>query len=146
MPEAKAENQAKLRIILESPFPGVAYALQSGTGSAYGCVQGQTSSGGNLVFEFPVAVKMRNGAHAPSGPFVQGPKGGRFVYICVGTYAGDAGSCWTRRMKVPLEGIDWASACGAVLETRVPGTGRDGTPACATVKPFAGWTVNRKTR
>jgi hypothetical protein len=23
-------------------------------------------------------------------------------------------------MKVPLEGIDWASARGAVLETRVP--------------------------
>ena len=28
-----------------------------------------------------------------------------------------------------------------VLETRVPGTAKDGSPTCATVKPFAGWKV-----
>jgi hypothetical protein len=27
----------------------------------------------------------------------------------------------------------------AVLEARVPGTGKDGGPSCATVKPFEGW-------
>jgi hypothetical protein len=28
---------------------------------------------------------------------------------------------------------------GGVLEARVPGVGRDGGPACATVKDFDGW-------
>ena len=28
-----------------------------------------------------------------------------------------------------------------IIETHVPGTGKDGTPNCATVKPFAGWKV-----
>jgi len=28
-----------------------------------------------------------------------------------------------------------------VLQTSVPGKGKDGTPNCATVKPFAGWMV-----
>jgi uncharacterized protein DUF5990 len=30
-------------------------------------------------------------------------------------------------------------ATGGVIETRVPCTGLDGDPACATVKDFAGW-------
>jgi len=30
-------------------------------------------------------------------------------------------------------------AGGGVLEACVPGTGRDGGPACATVKDFDGW-------
>jgi hypothetical protein len=37
--------------------------------------------------------------------------------------------------------IDRAMAAGQLLETRVPGTGKDGSPSCATVKPFPGWNV-----
>jgi hypothetical protein len=31
-----------------------------------------------------------------------------------------------------------------VLETLVPGSGRDGSPSCATVKPFDGWKLTRR--
>ncbi|HYJ85907.1 MAG TPA: DUF5990 family protein [Pyrinomonadaceae bacterium] len=66
-----------------------------------------------------------------------------FVYIDIGTYAGQKETGWSRRLKVPLRGITWDMIDGAMaagqLETRVPGTGKDGSPSCATVKPFPGW-------
>jgi hypothetical protein len=82
---------------------------------------------------------------------VQGPAGERFVYLDIGTYAGQKDSCWSRRLKVPLSGITWdiidrMEKSRAVLETRVPGTGKDGGPNCATVKPFDGWKLVRVTR
>ena len=78
------------------------------------------------------------------GPVVQGPRGQRFVYIDIGTSAGQHDSPWTRRLKIPLNEIsatmvERAIKSGRALETRVPGTGKDGTPTCATVKPFEGW-------
>ena len=78
---------------------------------------------------------------------MQGPAGQRFVYIDIGTCAGQTGTPWSRRLKIPLNGITWelvdraSTDARAVLESRVPGTGRDGGPNCATVKPFAGWTL-----
>lgn len=36
------------------------------------------------------------------GPFAQGPPAARFVYVDVGTYAGQKNTPWARRMKVPL--------------------------------------------
>jgi hypothetical protein len=75
-----------------------------------------------------------------SGPFVQGPKGGRFIYIDIGTCAGQRDSRWSRRLKIPLTAIT-EEMTAAVLETRINGTSRDGGPACATPKPFNGWTT-----
>jgi len=78
---------------------------------------------------------------------VQGPTNGRFIYIGIGTLAGQLGSIWSRRLKIPLQGITWEMIeqllddSNSILETRVPGTGKDGTPNCATVKPFDGWYV-----
>jgi Family of unknown function (DUF5990) len=34
---------------------------------------------------------------------------------------------------------DFFNGHNKILETKVPGTGRDGGPNCATVKPFEGW-------
>ena len=31
-----------------------------------------------------------------------------------------------------------------ILEARVPGTGKDNGPNCATVKPFAGWHISNR--
>jgi hypothetical protein len=77
---------------------------------------------------------------ALGGPFVQGPRGKRFVYIDIGTYAGQSASSWGRRLKIPLDGIPAKFiAAGGILEARVPGTGRDGGPNCATVQDFEGW-------
>jgi hypothetical protein len=76
----------------------------------------------------------------------------RGIYVDIGTYAGQADSCWSRRLKIPLKGITWdtidrlSARAEAVLETRVPGTGKDGGPNCATAKPFEGWELGRSTR
>jgi hypothetical protein len=131
-----------LRIIIEQPPPGVDFGLQKGSGSAYETVQKQRSHGKNLVFEFHPSI--REGVYgsmaALGGPFVQGPRQQRFVYIDIGACAGQAESCWSRRLKIPLDGIPAKSIrAGGVLEARVPGTGRDGGPSCATVKDFDGW-------
>jgi hypothetical protein len=120
--------------------------LQKGRGSGYETIQTQRSEAQDLHFEFTVGVRdsPKDGLPDFLGPFVQGPAGDRFVYIDIGTYAGQTDTGWSRRLKIPLRGITWemvaqAESSGAALETRVPGTGRDGGPNCATVKPFGGW-------
>jgi hypothetical protein len=131
-----------VRIVVEGPPKGVDYALQKGSGSNYELLQKQRSSGRDLVFEFQPTVKdgVLDPMKALGGPFVQGPPAQRFVYLGIGAFAGQADSEWSRRMKVPLAGITAAMlAAGGVVEARVPGTGRDGSPACATVKEFDGW-------
>ena len=136
-----AKSELKLRIILEQPPKGCDFGLQKGRGSVYEIVQTKRFAGKDLVFEFTADVKPDGKRSASlAGPFVQGPAGERFVYIDIGTYAGQADSQWGRRLKVPLTGITTEMIqSGAILETRVPGTARDGGPTCATVKPFAGW-------
>jgi Family of unknown function (DUF5990) len=142
------ELELTFRIILENPPAGVDFGLQQGRGSNYEVVQKQRSKTGNLHFEFSARVK--DGKDGPTllGPFVQGPPHERFVYLDIGTYAGQTDTCWSRRLKVPLREITWemikqASRAPHVLETRIQGTGKDGSPSCGTVKPFPGWKVTR---
>jgi len=140
MPDA-----VRFRIVLEGPPADVDYGLQKGRGSIYETVQTQRSDGGDLRFEFDAEIKASAAETDFRGPFVQGPSGGRFVYIDIGACAGQIGTPWSRRMKIPLGGITAdmtrRAVSGAVLEASVPGTGRDGTPACASVKNFTGWKV-----
>ena len=141
------EFEARFCIVLEKPPTGVDFALQKGKGSNYEIVQKQRSGKGDLRFEFTArAVDGARGADPNLlGPFVQGPTGERFVYLDIGTAAGQLDSKWSRRLKVPLAGITAEMIRQVekdgklILETRVPGTGKDGGPNCATVKPFAGW-------
>jgi uncharacterized protein DUF5990 len=143
------DHELRLRIILEKPPAGVDFGLQNGRGSNYVTIQTQRSEGKDLSLEFNVRVKGGGKNSAPNflGPLVQGPTGERFVYIDIGTYAGQTETCWSRRLKIPLRGITWdmidlvSVDSGSLLETRVPGTGKDGSPSCATVKPFPGWKV-----
>jgi hypothetical protein len=135
-------GELTLRIVLEQPPPGVDFGLQKGRGSAYETVQKQRSDGRNLTFEFQPSI--REGAAdimaALGGLFVQGPPRQRFVYIDIGTCAGQSESPWSRRLKIPLDRIPaGAIGAGGVFEARVAGTGRDGGPSCATVKDFDGW-------
>ncbi|MEJ8816447.1 DUF5990 family protein [Lacibacter sp. H407] len=142
------EPTINLQIILVQPPPNVLFGLQKGSGNNYETVQKQTSASQDLFFTFPITIKGDKGKDAfPkfSGPFVQGPAAGKFVYIDIGTYAGQFDTMWSRRLKVPLTGITWElidqlmAEPTSILETKVPGTGKDGGPNCATVKPFAGW-------
>ena len=135
------EREVTLHIIVERPPAGVDYGLQKGRGSAYETIQTQRSSGKDLTFEFTVTAKPgRDKTPSFGGPFVQGPPAERFIYLDIGTCAGQADTCWSRRLKIPLRGITWdLLSATAVLEARVPGTGKDGGPTCATIRPFSGW-------
>ena len=81
---------------------------------------------------------------------MQGPAGNKFIYINIGASAGQIKSPWNRRLKIPLTGIseDTRSKLLAdinyFLETKVAGTSKDGSPSCATPKPFDGWKIVKK--
>lgn len=149
--EARLEREITLKIVLETPPPGVDFGIQKGHGSAYETIQTQRSTGVDLSFEFRVTVKGAVVGRSADfgGPIVQGPRGGRFVYVDIGTYAGQRDTPWSRRLKIPLAGITsnliqraLADATGT-LEARVPGTGKDGGPSCASVREFNGWRLTR---
>ena len=140
------ESEITLQIILIKPTTEVVFGLQKGSGNNYETVQNQIPGSNDLIFKFTINVKGdRSKEKHPkfSGIFVQGPSDNKFVYIDIGTYAGQADTIWSRRLKIPLTGITWkdidALSTDSVLQTSVPGTGKDGGPNCATVKPFAGW-------
>ncbi len=135
-------RELTLRIVIEQPPPDLDFGLQKGSGSIYETVQKQRSHGKDLVFEFQPSIKegVSDSMAALGGPFVQGPPRRRFIYVDIGTYAGQAGTRWSGRLKVPLDGIPPKFiAAGGVLEARVAGTGRNGGPNFATVKDFDGW-------
>src|SRR3954453_4206378 len=146
--------QLQLRIVLESPPTGVDFGLQLGKGTDYRTIQTQRSQGDDLHFDGTVTAKGDRNDGPPNflGPLTQGPPAGRFLYIDIGKSAGQAGSGWERRIKVPLSGITWEMMGRVwgepelVLEGGLPGTGRDGGPSCATVHPPLGLTAARRTR
>ena len=145
------ESEITLQIILVKPTPGVMFGLQKGSGSNYETVQKQIPVSDSLSFKFAITVKgdrSKDEYVSFSGSFVQGPAGSKFVYIEIGTYAGQPDSIWSRRLKIPLTGITWNDIQSlselSILQTSVPGTGKDGGPNCATVRPFAGWHIKHE--
>jgi hypothetical protein len=145
------EKELTLHIIITKPPLNVEFGLQKGSGSNYETVQKQKAKPqGDLFFKCPIKIKgERLKDHLPkfTGPFVHGSSSDRFIYIDIGTYAGQTDSIWSRRLKIPLTGITWNIIeqinfdDKLILESRVPGTGKDGGPNCATVKPFDGWKI-----
>jgi len=131
-----------LHIILQKPPSGIHFALQKGHGNNFEVVGQQLSDGGDLLFDLIIEVKGMGKTNAPQfgGRFVQGPTGEKFIYIGIGTFAGQPDSPWNRRLKIPLRDVSWQmvneAAENAGLETVIPGTAKDGTPTCATVKTF----------
>jgi hypothetical protein len=136
-PDGKFE--LPLRIVMERPPAGAVVALQRGASGKAELVVPVSASPEALVFDFTVTV---NGTGADGGPrllgaCVQGPPGGRFVYLNSGAYAGVPGATGGRRTKVPLGGISRALIEdlpeGGRLEAHIAGTARDGGVACASV-------------
>ena len=143
-------DEITFRITLLKPPAGVDFGLQKGAGSRYETVQRQRSEGKDLGFEFNARLKTNDNAlPAFSGAFVQGPPSGKFVYIDIGTYAGQKDSGWSRRLKIPLTGLTAETLQKlkeptVILEAKVNGTGKDGGPTCGTIKPFQGWHVVKR--
>jgi hypothetical protein len=131
--------EIRLRIVIENPVAGVLHSLQEDDKPLD---PKRSQAGEPLSFDFPLRVG--------PGPRFFGKqvraegKERRFVYIRIGTAAGDHASPWTRRMKIDIHDIDPAlldaAAKGGVLVGTIGGTAKDGSPACATVKPVT-WSV-----
>jgi hypothetical protein len=145
------KSEVPIRLVLVDPPADVDFGIQRGRGTGYEPVLVQQRKRGDLSFDLPLTVTENRKDGLPNflGPFVQGPAAKRFVYVDVGTYAGQKDTPWARRMIVPLGGITWAlirkvlSSSGQRLSARIPGTGKDGGPNCATVKLLDGWQVIR---
>jgi hypothetical protein len=126
-----------LRLTTANPVPGVAYSLQD---KANAPVDPRIADDGPISFDAPVTLSDDGRL---TGSFVrrEGPSR-RFVYIAIGTSAGQHGE-WSRRAKIDVHDIpaDLLALAreGRVLEAVLPGRARDGGPACATVRPLQPW-------
>jgi hypothetical protein len=146
------ESDLPIRLVLVEPPSGVDFGIQHGGGAHYETRFVQQAQQGDVVFDFSlrVADNRKDGLPNFKGPFAQGPAEARFIYIDVGSYAGQKDTPWSRRMKVPLQGITWelirrvTSKPGQKLAARIPGTGKDGGPNCATVKLLGHWLVVKR--
>lgn len=125
-----------LRLIIDDPVPGVRYSLQKDDLPFEPCTAGDNP----IAFDAPVTLHPDGRL---TGPFVrrEGPQR-RFIYIRIGTSAGDHASPWSRRAKIDIHDIPRALRVpDAVLAVHLPGRGKDGSPACATVRRLGDWSV-----
>ena len=133
-------GQPAMRIVIDRPVVGVTHSLQTKDNQP---IDAKCSAAGeSLSFDFPVRI-------APGPKFLgehvrrEGAER-RFVYICIGQSAGDEASPWTRRMKIDIHDMEQElldrALRGGIIEITVSGTGKDGTPACATTRPI-GWRI-----
>ena len=138
------EAELSLRIVIEHPVAGVLHSLQEDDAP----LDPRRSQGGEpLIFDFPVRYTAAAGGEPARFLGKQVRREGkerRFVYVRIGASAGDPSSPWNRRMKIDIQDIDpqllERGVQGRVLEGRLDGTAKDGTPACATIRPVA-WRV-----
>lgn len=130
---------ATLRLIIDDPVPGVRYSLQKDNLP----FEPRTAGDGPIALEVPMTL---HPDARMTGPFVrrEGPER-RFVYIRIGTSAGDHASPWSRRAKIDIHDIPGSLLVpDAVLEVHLPGRGKDGSPACATVRPVTPWSLAKR--
>jgi hypothetical protein len=138
-----------LRLVLIDPPASVDYGIQRGRGSSYEPVLVQQRTRADVSFDFSITVSQgKGGAPSFSGEYAQGTPARRFIYVDVGTYAGQKHTPWSRRMIVLLNPITWEQVAKALtpghrLLASIQGTGKDGGPSCATVTPIGGWKVIR---
>ena len=143
------KSEVPIRLVLVDPPAGVDFGIQRGHGTAFEALFVQQAKREDLSFDLSLTVSdnRKDGLPDFQGPFAQGPPANRFIYVDVGTYAGQRDTPWSRRMKVPLQGITWplirkvSSRPGRKLSARIPATGKGGGPNCATVKLLGDWHV-----
>jgi hypothetical protein len=134
-----ADTPIILRLTIADPLPGLRYSLQKDEAP----FEPVTATEAALSFEVPIRLSDDN---RMLGPFVrrEGPAR-RFAYIRIGQSAGDHASEWSRRAKIDIHDIPPAlldqARAGRMLEVVLPGRGKDGSPACATVRPTAPWRI-----
>ena len=138
-----------LTIVVAGPATGHAFCLQRGKGAKAERLDYVEAADEDIAFDLTVTVRQGKLPDLPdfAGPFVQGPPGGRFFYLCVGRCSLTAEPHWVGRVKVPLNTITWpvvraATNTGGRLEARYTASRPDGRPVLASVKLLDdGWTV-----
>src|SRR5689334_13902465 len=98
MAARRDQVEVPARIVVRNPVPGVAHSLQSKDNAPLDAEI--SASGEPLRFDFPLRIapgpKFFGDQVRPEGPVR------RFVYIRIGTMAGQPSSDWTRRMKIDI--------------------------------------------
>ena len=148
------ESDVPIQLVLVNPPADVDYGIQKGSGARYETLFVQRRGRGDVCFRFSLKAKDtgKDGLPHFQGPLAQGTPANRFLYVDVGTYAGQKDTPWARRMKVPLQGITWllikkvTSKPGHRLSARIPGTAADGGPNCATVTMLGDWEIVKDKR
>lgn len=129
-----------LRLTIADPVSGLHYSLQDARNRP---VDIRIPLEGPLSFDVPVSLRPDGRL---GGTFVrrEGPVR-RFIYIAIAGQAGQTdpvGQVFSRRAKIDVHDIPHALLQpGSVLEAVLPGRGKDGTPACATVRPLVPWSL-----
>ncbi|WP_041257293.1 DUF5990 family protein [Fibrella aestuarina] len=138
------------RINVEKPVAGAVYGLQKGSGNDYETVQQQTASSEALTFTIALSAKRtKEGDLVLYGPFCQGPPHNRFLYLDIGSYAGQGNAPFSGRLKIPLpklaDELSSAAVAGRTLVATVYGTNeKTGRPVGGTGKPVDGWKPDRR--
>ncbi|MFI1012503.1 DUF5990 family protein [Streptomyces sp. NPDC020965] len=89
-----------------------------------------------VVFEIPVeTVTAADGTADFRGPYVQGPRGARFVYLTWGEFPPGGEFTMFRRAKFHLADLPEGAAAGGVAETSLGLTDDTGMPLCAGTRP-----------
>ena len=125
-----------LRLTIADPVPGLHYWRQDAKNAPHDI---RLSTEAPLTFDMPVDLRPDG---KPGGTFVRREgKERRFVYIAIGG-AMPGLPVVSRRAKIDVHDIpaDLLKPDG-VIGTTLPGRARDGTPACATVRPLTPWRI-----
>lgn len=142
------EEVLDFRIIVEKPVAGAVYGVQKGSGNNYETLQKQTASSADLIFDIVLPAKRnKEGNLVLCGPLSQGPPHERFLYLDIGSYAGQGNAPFSGRLKIPLPKISdefrKEATAGRALISTVYGTNeKTGRPIGGTVKPVDGWKVS----
>jgi len=142
------EYRLKLRIVAVKPPIGFWFWLEDKEGNTFSATE---SKGEDIAFDFDVIVKENAKTGSPNftGQFVSGTPSERFFYI----NNGKVPDKMEGRTKIWITGkyiqppIDWetikeaSSSPDKMLMARYMATGKDGRPACASVKLEDGWVI-----
>lgn len=134
-----------VRVTVKQPLRGVVMKVQRGKEELLDPIVKTLEE---LVFEFELTVDMSHNAPNFLGKYSHGPKDARFLYVNSGTYARQHPTAWGRRAKLSLMSvtraqIDEILANTGILACEFDGVGRDGGPACASVKGLV-WKVVKR--
>ena len=132
-----------MRVRIEgTDLPGATYG-QVGIQRGREVIELQPADAAMVTWSFEVDVRRTpDGGVDLRGPYVQGRKGDRFVYLSWGRKENGFLTMY-RRAKLMFDAVDLGALHDAhTLVGRVGLTAKDGTPRCAAVRPPAiTWTI-----